>query len=73
MDEAYRCRLWEWLSRTRQRCGATFTVREAAPFTSWAADAYMSDIESGLRHFVVATDDDVVEVLSRNQPEWEAA
>jgi|SRR5687767_6966439 len=70
LDERYRGDLWQWLQESGQRCGATFIVAEDPPFASWATD-YLKDFEPTTRHFVIATDDDVIEVLSSALPIWE--
>lgn len=70
IDEAYRVALWSRLDASRQRCGWTFTVDEPSPHASWGSD-YLHRVLPGLRHYVVATDDDVVEVLSRQEPIWD--
>jgi|GEM_PF-2297950 len=72
IDEAYRTELWRWLDESGQRLGFTFTVAESPPLASWGTE-YLHDVVPGIRHFVVATEDDVVEVLSAEEPVWEAA
>lgn len=71
IDEAYRTDLWLWLDESGQRVGYTFTVEESPPLASWGA-VYLHAIEPKTRHFVIATEDDVVEVLSAEDPVWEA-
>lgn len=69
MDESYRLDLWGWLNESGQRCGTTFTVDEPSPFVSWtSASVHILD---ETRHFVIATGDDVIEVLSAGRPIWE--
>ena len=70
IDERYREGLWRWLDESGQRCGATFIVAEDPPFASWATQ-YLQDFEPATKHFVIATDDDVIEVLSAAEPVWE--
>lgn len=72
IDEAYRLGLWQWLDDSDQRCGFTFTVQESPQFASWAAD-YLHAVAPEVRHYVIATEDDVVEVLAAVEPIWEAA
>jgi hypothetical protein len=72
IDERYRDALWRWLDASAQRCGTTFTVRESPAFSSWGA-TYLGDVNRHLRHFVVSTADDVIEVLSAGEPVWEVS
>ena len=72
IDEAYRTDLWRWLDESGQRLGFTFTVEESPRFASWGT-VYLHDVLPKTRHFVIATEDDVVEVLSAEEPTWEAA
>lgn len=70
--QAYRLALWQHLDDTGQRCGHTFTVDETPRFASWAT-GYLYDVAPSTRHFVITTMDDVVEVLSANEPTWATA
>ena len=70
IDERYRLALWNWLDESDQRCGFTFTVAEPAPFASWDT-GYLHDMAPATRHFVIGTNDDVIEVLSDEEPVWE--
>ena len=72
IDEAFRLDLWKWLDESAQRCGSTFTVVESPPLASWAT-GYLHELPPGVRHYVVTTGDDVVEVLSHHAPIWEEA
>jgi hypothetical protein len=72
IDEAFRLELWKWLDESGQRCGSTFTVIESPPLASWET-SYLHEVRPGVRHYVIATDDDVVEVLSHDAPTWEEA
>jgi hypothetical protein len=72
IDEAYRTDLWAWLDKSGQRLGFTFTVEESPPLASWGT-VYLHEVVPRIRHFVIATEDDVVEVLSAEEPVWEAA
>jgi hypothetical protein len=72
VDEAYRTNLWQWLDQSNQRVGFTFTVDESPRFASWGT-VYLHDVVPGAQHFVIATDDDVVEVISAQSPIWESA
>jgi hypothetical protein len=71
IDESYRVNLWKWLEQTGQRNGFTFTVEETPRFASWET-GYLEDVAPNTRHFVITTEDDVVEVLSAEQPSWQA-
>lgn len=57
--------------RVRSCCGSTFTVIESPPLASWGT-GYLHELRPGVRHYVVATLDDVVEVCSHETPVWEA-
>lgn len=72
IDESYRLELWRWLDPSGQRAGSTFTVEEAPPLASWGTE-YLHQAHPRTRHFVIATQDDVIEVLSMDQPIWEVA
>ncbi|WP_145067018.1 hypothetical protein [Engelhardtia mirabilis] len=72
IDEAYRTDLWSWIDSSGQRLGFTFTVEESPPLASWGT-VYLHEVVPGIRHFVIATEDDVVEVLSAEEPVWEVA
>jgi hypothetical protein len=71
LDEAFRTQLWQRLDESGQRCGWTFTVEETPPLASWDSSGYLAGMWSGARHYVIATDDDVVEILSDEAPTWE--
>jgi hypothetical protein len=73
IDEGYRTELWAWLDASGQRCGSTFVVQEPKPFVSWGTGDYLQAMKPGMRHFVVSTEDDVIEVLSAGEPQWEQA
>jgi hypothetical protein len=70
IDEAYRMDLWLWLDESCQRCGTTFVVDETPIFASWET-GYLQDVAPNARHFVIATDDDVIEILSTDEPIWQ--
>lgn len=55
-----------------QRCENTFTVGESPRFASWET-GYLQDVLPAARHFVIATEADVIEVLSGETPIWETA
>ena len=70
--EEYRTALWRHLDKTSQRCGWTFEVLESL----WSAELNNNEPllefhNPGLRHFVISTDDDVIEVLSNLEPKIE--
>jgi hypothetical protein len=69
LDEAFRVELWQWLDMSGQRCGSTFVVSEPLPLASWATSG-LHQLYPGLRHYVVATMDDVIEVLAAREPSW---
>ncbi len=70
IDESYRVKLWKWLDDSGQRCGFTFTVEENPKFASWET-GYLEDVAPNTRHYVITTEDDVVEVLSVDEPIWQ--
>lgn len=72
IDEAYRTGLWRRLDESGQRVGFTFTVEESPRLASWGT-VYLHVVEPQIRHYVIATEDDVVEVLSAEDPKWEPA
>jgi hypothetical protein len=72
IDEAYRTDLWRHLDESRQRCGRTFLVQESPRLASWGT-VYLHDMIPSVQHYVIATGDDVVEVLSGDEPIWEVA
>ena len=72
IDESYRTDLWRWLDESNQRIGFTFTVEELPRFASWGT-VYLHDVLPRAQHFVIATADDVVEVISAEVPIWEIA
>jgi hypothetical protein len=71
IDELHRANLWLWLDESGQRCGATFIVDEQTRFASWDAPS-LDVFEPKVRYFVIATNDDVIEVLSAAEPIWDA-
>ena len=70
--EGYRLKLWTHLDETGQRCGHTFTV-EASPWLQvFHKEEPVLEVQySSLQHFVITTEDDVIEVLSPEVPEIE--
>ena len=67
--EQFRLELWTHLDSTRQRFGTTFTVADSPWIktlreTEGVFDSYYPEIE----HYVVLTEDDVIEVLSPDPP-----
>ena len=67
--EEYRIGLWQHLDETSQRCGRSFVVVNSP----WVAEFHRSEpllefYAGAVRHFVVSTEDDVVEVLSASPP-----
>jgi hypothetical protein len=72
VDESYRTNLWRWLDESNQRVGFTFTVEESPRLASWET-VYLHEVMPTARHFVIATEDDVIEVVSAQLPIWESA
>ncbi len=70
IDEAYRTDLWQWLDETGQRCGNTFIVTETPLLASWGT-VYLHDWVPTIQHFVIATLDDVLEVIAGETPIWD--
>jgi hypothetical protein len=67
--EEYRTALWRHLDKTSQKCGWTFEVINS----SWSEELNNEEPllefhNPGLRHFVISTNDDVIEVLSNLEP-----
>jgi hypothetical protein len=72
IDEAYRNELWRHIRESGQECGRTFTVQESPSLQSWGTES-LHEVRPGIRHFVIATMDDILEVLSASEPVWEEA
>ena len=72
IDESFRNELWRWLDESGQRVGFTFTVEESPRLASWSTE-HLHDLVPQIRHFVIATEEDVVEVLADEDPTWELA
>ena len=72
IDEAYRTDLWHWLDKSGQRRGFTFTVEESPLLTSWGT-VHLHEVIPGVRHCVIATEDDVIEGHSAEEPIGEEA
>ena len=67
--EEYRLELWQHLDKTKQRCGNTFSVVESPWIASFRPHEPLLDIHyPKLVHFVIATGDDVIEILSPEAP-----
>jgi hypothetical protein len=67
--EEYRYRLWNHLSTTSQRCGATFCVVNSPWIENLINEENLDIYHSKARHFILITEDDVIEVLSSGEPE----
>lgn len=72
--EEYRLELWGHLDESGQRCGFTFTVQDSP----WIAELRPNEpllelYNPGLQHYVLCTDDDVIEVLSAQPVRVQAA
>lgn len=67
--EEYRLSLWEYLDKTSQRCGNTFEVVDSSWISELAKqEALLLFKNEKLHHYVIATEDDVLEVLSDEEP-----
>lgn len=63
--EEYRISLWDHLSESGQHCGATFTVEESPWIASFRASEPLLDVYNpNLIHYVISTEDDVIEILA---------
>lgn len=70
--KAIRLKLWEHLDETQRRCGNTFTVPESPWLNLLNHEEPLLEVQyPGLQHFVITTEDDVVEVLSPEPAEIE--
>jgi len=70
--EEHRLELWEHLDKTNQRCGNTFTVLDSSWIASFRPGEPLLEIYfPTLIHYVIATEDDVIEVLSPEPPRIE--
>jgi hypothetical protein len=70
VPEEYRSALWDHLDQSKQRCGCTFVVTNSPWITSLRrSEGVFAASETSLQHFVVATEDDVVEILSDKEPQ----
>ena len=70
--EEYRTTLWNHLSKTSQWCGWTFEVVNSPWLEKLCKIEPLIEVhDSGLRHFVISTNDDVIEVLSNLEPNIE--
>ncbi len=69
IGEAYRLSLWASLSHTGQRWDSTFMVEEREPLSSWHT-GYLHEVVPGVKHYVIATTEDVIEILSSTEPLW---
>jgi hypothetical protein len=70
--EEFRTKLWNHLTETSQRCGWTFEVVESTWVEELQKDESMLEFHfPGLRHFVISTGDDVIEILSDLEPQIE--
>ena len=67
-DELYFVDLWRWLDESDQRCGSTF-IFEASSWND--TNSGLPHMDTQARHYVVATIDDVLEVVSGREPVWE--
>jgi hypothetical protein len=65
MVEGIRTRLWRHLDETHQRCGHTFVVTSSSWADEVAAkESLLKVYHPEVKHFVITTEDDVIEVLS---------
>lgn len=71
--EEHRVALWKQLDATGQRCGCTFTVEESPWIASFEPEEPVLALNyKVLRHFIICTDDDVIDVLSNAEPKIES-
>jgi hypothetical protein len=67
--EEHRMGLWHHLDQSGQRCGYTFIVLDSPWIESFRPQESLLDaFYPTLKHYVIATDDDVIEVLSPEPP-----
>ncbi len=67
--EEYRLGLWAHLDQSKQRCGNAFVVTNSPWIAEFREHEPLLEVhDSGVKHFVVATEDDVVEILSGSPP-----
>jgi len=70
--EEYRLRLWRYLDETSQMCGSTFEVIESSWAQELSKDESLLEFHNpGMRYFVICTNDDVIEILSNEEPKIE--
>jgi len=70
--EEYRLELWKHLDETNQMCGDTFIVINSPWIKSLTEREQLINVhEKELKHYVITTTDDVIEVLSSKEPEWD--
>lgn len=71
--EEFRLELWSHLDSTNQRCGSTFTVANSPWIeTLRTRESLFDTYYSRIKHYVLSTEDDVIEVLSPNAPRIDA-
>jgi hypothetical protein len=71
--EEYRLSLWKYLDDSNQRCGFTFTVEQSPWIASFEpSEPLLAQNHKKLRHFVICTEDDILEVISNDEPQIES-
>jgi len=69
IPEEYRTELWEHVAETRKALGWTFTVTNSDWVISLRQNEPMLDVNHPhLTHYVIGTEDDVIEILSPEAP-----
>jgi hypothetical protein len=70
--EEFRLELWRHRDETGQRCGWTFVVPDSPWVAAFKLDEELLEVwYPTIKHFVISTEDDVVEVLSPEPPRVE--
>ena len=67
--EEYRLELWDYLDKSNQRCGNTFIVNNSPWLSELVSNEPLIEFHNEkLKHYVITTGDDVIEVLSNEIP-----
>lgn len=62
--EEYRLGLWQHLDQSNQRFGYTFIVENSPWIASFRSEEILLEIYPNLIHYVISTEDDVIEVIA---------